>query len=57
VWEKYDREELYQKVWEQPLVKVAEGYGVSAVGCPPTSDFIVLHYCCNVQLYYANGLI
>jgi hypothetical protein len=37
VWEKYDREELYQKVWEQPLVKVAEEYGVSAVALGKTS--------------------
>ena len=36
MWEKYDREELYQKVWEQPLVKVAEGYGVSAVALGKT---------------------
>jgi hypothetical protein len=36
VWEKYDREELYQKVWEQALVKVAEGYGVSAVALGKT---------------------
>ena len=27
----YDRKELYQKVWEKPLLKVAEQYGVSAV--------------------------
>ncbi len=27
----YDREELYQKVWERPLVKIAPEYGVSAV--------------------------
>jgi hypothetical protein len=27
----YDREELYQKVWEKPLLRVAEQYGVSAV--------------------------
>jgi hypothetical protein len=27
----YDREELYRKVWEKPLLKVAEEYGVSAV--------------------------
>lgn len=36
VWEKYDREELYQKVWEQPLLKVAEEYGVSAVALAKT---------------------
>jgi hypothetical protein len=36
VWEKYDREELYQKVWEQPLLKVAEEYGVSAVALGKT---------------------
>ncbi|HVO60606.1 MAG TPA: hypothetical protein VMT53_06700 [Terriglobales bacterium] len=28
---KYDRDELYQKVWEKPLTKVAQEYGVSAV--------------------------
>jgi hypothetical protein len=27
----YDRKELYQKVWEKPLLRVAEQYGVSAV--------------------------
>jgi hypothetical protein len=27
----YDREELYQKVWEKPMLKVAEEYGVSDV--------------------------
>jgi hypothetical protein len=27
----YDRNELYQKVWERPLIKVAQEYGVSAV--------------------------
>jgi len=27
----YDRDELYQMVWEQPLIKVAHEYGVSAV--------------------------
>lgn len=36
MWEKYDREELYQKVWEQPLLKVAEEYGVSAVALGKT---------------------
>src|SRR5438445_1680723 len=29
--QQYDREELYRKVWEQPLLKVGEEYGVSAV--------------------------
>ena len=28
---KYDREELYQKVWEHPMLKVAEEYGISSV--------------------------
>jgi hypothetical protein len=32
----YDHEELYLKVWEQPLVKVAEEYGVSAVALGKT---------------------
>jgi hypothetical protein len=27
----YDRDELYQKVWERPLIKVAQEYGVSSV--------------------------
>jgi len=27
----YDRDELYRKVWERPLLKVAQEYGVSAV--------------------------
>jgi hypothetical protein len=36
VWEQYDREELYEKVWERPLVKVAEEYGVSAVALGKT---------------------
>gem|GEM_PF-2756182 len=33
---KYDREELYQKIWERPLIKVAEEYGVSAVALGKT---------------------
>jgi len=36
VWEKYDRDELYQKVWEKPLLKVAAEYGVSAVALGKT---------------------
>lgn len=32
----YDREELYRKVWEQPLLKVAEEYGISAVALGKT---------------------
>jgi len=36
VFEQYDREELYRKVWEQPLLKVAEDYGVSAVALGKT---------------------
>src|SRR5579863_2200644 len=36
VFEKYDREELYQKVWEQPMLKVAGEYGVSAVALGKT---------------------
>jgi hypothetical protein len=27
----YDRDDLYRKVWERPLIKVAQEYGVSAV--------------------------
>jgi hypothetical protein len=34
--QKYDREELYHKVWEQPLLRVAEEYGVSAVALGKT---------------------
>lgn len=34
--EPYDREELYRKVWEQPLLKVAGEYGVSAVALGKT---------------------
>ena len=29
--ERYDRELLYQQVWEKPMLKVAEEYGVSSV--------------------------
>jgi hypothetical protein len=36
VLERYDREELYRKVWEKPLLKVAEEYGVSAVALGKT---------------------
>jgi len=36
VLEQYDREELYRKVWEQPLLKVAKEYGVSAVALGKT---------------------
>jgi hypothetical protein len=32
----YDREELYQKVWKQPLLKVAAEYGVSSVALGKT---------------------
>jgi len=31
MWLQYDREELYRKVWEQPMLRVAEQYGVSSV--------------------------
>jgi len=31
MWQQYNREELYQKVWEQPMLRVAEQYGVSSV--------------------------
>lgn len=33
---KYDREELYQKVWEHPMLKVAQEYGVSPVALGKT---------------------
>jgi len=36
MFETYDREELYRKVWEQPLLKAAEHYGVSAVALGKT---------------------
>lgn len=36
MYEKYDREELYQKVWEKPLLQVAEEYGVSSVALGKT---------------------
>jgi len=31
MWRQYNREELYQQVWEKPMLRVAEQYGVSAV--------------------------
>ena len=31
MWQQYNREELYQKVWEKPMLRVAEEYGVSSV--------------------------
>jgi hypothetical protein len=34
--QQYDRDELYQKVWKHPLLKVAEEYGVSAVALGKT---------------------
>lgn len=34
--EQYDREELYRKVWEKPMLKVAEEYGVSSVALGKT---------------------
>ena len=34
--ETYDREELYKKVWEKPLLRVAEEYGVSSVALGKT---------------------
>ncbi len=34
--EPYDREELYRKVWEKPMLKVAEEYGVSSVALGKT---------------------
>ena len=36
MYETYDLEELYRKVWEKPLIKVAEEYGVSAVALGKT---------------------
>jgi hypothetical protein len=34
--QQYDRDELYRKVWEQPMLKLAEEYGVSAVALGKT---------------------
>jgi hypothetical protein len=34
--QQYDREELYRKVWEQPMLRIAEEYGVSAVALGKT---------------------
>jgi hypothetical protein len=34
--EQYDREELYERVWEKPMLKVAEEYGVSSVALGKT---------------------
>jgi hypothetical protein len=36
VLQQYDREELYRKVWERPMLKVAEEYGVSSVALGKT---------------------
>lgn len=36
MYETYDREELYREVWDKPLIKVAEEYGVSAVALGKT---------------------
>lgn len=40
----YDREELYRKVWEKPLLKVAEEYGVRnrGVALRPVAHRVVL---------------
>ncbi|MGO9432876.1 MAG: hypothetical protein ACLP00_01110 [Terracidiphilus sp.] len=34
--ERYDRDELYRQVWEKPMLKVAEEYGVSSVALGKT---------------------
>jgi hypothetical protein len=31
LWLQYNREELYKQVWEQPMLRVAEQYGISSV--------------------------
>jgi len=31
MWLQYNREELFEKVWEKPMLRVAEQYGVSSV--------------------------
>lgn len=36
ILQQYDREELYRKVWEQPLLRVAKEYGVSSVALGKT---------------------
>lgn len=36
MYETYDREELYRKVWEKPLLHVAEEYGISSVALGKT---------------------
>ena len=38
----YDREELYRQVWEQPLLKLAKEYGVSAVALGKTCRKLVV---------------
>lgn len=38
----YDREELYRQVWEQPLLKLAKDYGVSAVALGKTCRKLVV---------------
>ena len=48
----YDREELYRKVWEQPLSKVAEEYGVSAVALGKVArggNYLKAHSGCVVR--------
>src|SRR5258708_21047107 len=40
--ETWKREELYAEVWEQPLVKVAPKYGISAVALGKV--------CCKLQI-------
>lgn len=36
MWERYEREVLYKQVWEKPLLKLAQEYGVSAVALGKT---------------------
>jgi len=36
MFEQYDREELYRQVWDKPMLKVAEEYGVSSVALGKT---------------------
>jgi hypothetical protein len=36
MYETYDRDELYKKVWEKPLLRVAKEYGVSSVALGKT---------------------
>ena len=55
MFEKYDREELYRKVWEQPMLKVAEEYGVSAVALGKTCRKLSVPACRGHWAKLAHG--